>query len=245
MKCSVCGTQNPPDARFCRRCSAALPRDAEVEFEQPDAHNEGQSTAPLSDLRGTRPFDDDVLLEPEVPATTDMQSTQPLPRQRFFFEALPVGALVGSVPYEIVSLDHDDHMINAYTARARRQAITCRACSYSRNIFGDEYCQQCGAVLVGIEPHYLRYALKESPAPDAIAIERRLADMRLHHGGVLFPIDTFSESIANTRRYYVVMPEPSSVTGATLSAPQELSDVLAWGVMLAESLAFLHARNIA
>jgi protein phosphatase len=251
----VCGTHNPPDAHFCRRCSAALPREARVDLT--DVAEIGEAiTAPLGDedalgtrpfeppRLGTRPLDEEAILPRAAPAA-DSEDTQPLPRPRFFFEALPIGALVGSLPYEIVSLVGDDGMVNVYAAQDRHKRIRCRSCAYSRNAFGDEYCQQCGAMLVGIEPHHPQFIVKESIAADAIAIERRLADLRLHHGGALLPADTLSESIAGTRRYYVVLPEPSPTTGVSLAAPQELLDVLQWGVMLSESLAFLHQRNIA
>ncbi|MGH2593478.1 MAG: Stp1/IreP family PP2C-type Ser/Thr phosphatase [Anaerolineae bacterium] len=253
MKCSVCGTQNPPDARFCRRCSAALPREAQVEVTDPAQAGE-TITAPLADSLGTRPFDarlgtrplgEDGPAQSTATPASDAQATQPLPRPRFFFESLPIGALVGGLPYEIQSILSANGAVNVYAAQDRHQRIRCRTCAFARNAYGDEYCQQCSAPLNGIEPHHPRYVVKESIAADAIAIERRLADLRLHHGGALLPADTFSETIASTRRYYVVLPEPSPTTGASLTAPQELLDVLSWGVMLAESLAFLHQHNIA
>ena len=253
MNCAVCGTHNPPDERFCRRCSTALPREAELEPSAADAASQ-VATAPLidEDTLGTRPFDSHMITRPlgddqappaAMPAGSD--DTQPLPRPRYFFEALPIGALVGTLPYEILSTIGEDGSVNTYAAQDRHQRTRCRSCAYSSNSFGDEYCQQCGALLAGIEPHHPQYIVKESIAADAIAIERRLADMRLHHGGALLPVDTFSESIGDTRRYYVVLPQPSPRTGASLAAPQELLDVLQWGMMLSESLAFLHGRNIA
>jgi protein phosphatase len=256
MKCPVCGTYNPNEARFCRRCSAALPRSASVDTKDAPP-SEGLTTAPLpdADAMSTRPFDSPALgtrpLGGEEPRLAEAQpvsggdATEPLPRPRFLFQALPVGALVGSLPYEILSLVSEDGGINVYAAQDRHKRIRCRSCAYVRNAFGDEYCQQCGALLTGIEPHHPRFIVKESMAADAIAIERRLADLRLFHGGALLPVDTFSETIAGTRRYYTVLPEPSPSTGLSLAAPQELLDVLQWGVMLSESLAFLHERNIA
>lgn len=254
MNCSVCGTHNPPDARFCRRCSAALPREALSEAARP-AQAGGTDTTPLGDSLSTRPFDaplgtrplDDPrsAAQPAVAPASDAQATQPLPRPRFFFESLPTGALVGGLPYEILNLISTDSAVNMYAAQDRHPRIRCRTCAFARNASGDEYCQQCGALLSGIEPYHPHYIVKESMAADAIAIERRLADLRLHHGGTLLPVDTFSETIVGTRRYYVVLPEPSPITGTALAAPQELLDVLPWGVMLAESLAFLHQRNIA
>ena len=250
MNCTVCGTHNPPDARFCRRCSAALPREAQLQA----AYAGDMTTTPLTDSASTRPFDATAGTRPldldqpaQTPATaaSDADVTRPLPRPRFFFEALPIGALVGSLPYEILSALKVDSSVNTYSAQDRRKRIRCRTCAYARNAYGDEYCQQCGAPLIAIEPHNPRYIVKESIAADAIAIERRLADMRLHHGGTLLPDETFSETIAGTRRYYVVLPEPSATTGALLASPQELLDVLQWGIMLAESLSFLHQHNIA
>ena len=253
MKCPVCGTHNPSEARFCRRCSAALPREAEVATSQ-SGQDEDLATAPLSNGLSTRPFDDPSGTRPfstiapsqlTEPPASDTEATQPLARPRFFFEALPTGALVGGLPYEIMALISESSAVNTYAAQDRHKRIRCRSCAFAQNAFGDEYCQQCGALLAGIEPHHPSYVIKESIAADAIAVERRLADMQVHHGGALLPVDTFSESIHGTRRYYVVLPEPSPLLGAALAAPQELLDVLSWGVMLSESLAFLHQRNIA
>lgn len=253
MNCAVCGTHNPPDARFCRRCSAALPRETQPATAQA-AQDKDMSTAPLNDVSsthplgapvGTRPLGSDEAAQTAGAPEADADDTQPLPRPRFFFESLPIGALVGALPYEITGVISADGAVNVYTARDRRPRIRCRTCAYVRNMYGDEYCQHCGAPLSAIEPHHPHYIVKESMAADAIAIERRLADLRLHHGGTLMPDDTFSETIIGTRRYYVVLPEPSPLTGAALSAPQELVDVLQWGIMLAESLSFLHQRNIA
>ena len=254
MNCIVCGTHNPPDARFCRRCSTALPREAQPESSPADGAG-NVATAPLIDENtlGTRPFDSRTITRPldgdeqGAPAISPagIDDTQPLPRPRYLFEALPIGALVGVLPYEILSLIGEDGSVSTYAAQDRHKRIRCPSCAYSGNSFGDEYCQQCGALLVGIEPHHPQFSVKESIAADAIAIERRLADMRLYHGGALLPVDTFSESIAGARRYYVVLPQPSPLTGTSLAAPQELLDVLQWGMMLSESLAFLHRRNIA
>lgn len=251
MNCSVCGTHNPPDARFCRRCSAALPREAQLEVAETTQPGD-LTTTPLADSTSTRPLEVKLGTHPldrkptaQIAVTAGSEDTQPLLRPRFFFESLPIGALVGGLPYEILSVHHADATINIYAAQDRRRRIRCRTCAFTRNAYGDEYCQQCGAPLSGIEPHNPRYIVKETVAADAIAVERRLAEMRLQHGGLLLPDDTFSESIAGTRRYYVALPEPSAVTGASLAAPQELLDVLQWGIMLAESLSFLHQHNIA
>ena len=252
MNCSVCGTHNPPEARFCRRCSAALPRAAEVETDQtsPDSLatsplSDSLGTRPIGDPSGTRPFGQARAAQPAETPALEWDATQPLPRPRFFFETLPTGALVGGLPYEVLAVISESATTNAYSAQDRHNRIRCRSCAYARNVFGDEFCQQCGALLAGIEPHHPHYVAKESMAADAIAVERRLADMQVHHGGALLPVDTFSETIHGTRRYYVVLPEPSPLLGTSLSAPQELLDVLQWGVMLSESLAFLHQRNIA
>jgi protein phosphatase len=253
MTCPVCGTHNPPEARFCRRCSASLPREAGAS-ETPAAGD--LTTAPLADADalgtrpfgaplGTRPLGESEPIDIGAPPSPESEDTQPLPRPRFLFEALPIGALVGGLPYEILGTVHVDSAVNVYAAQDRHQRIRCRSCAFARNAFGDEYCQQCGAPLAGVAPYRPRFIVKESIAADAVAVERRLADLRLHHGGALLPVDTFSESIAGARRYYVVLPEPSPSSGTALTAPQELLDVLQWGVMLAESLAFLHQRNIA
>ena len=173
-----------------------------------------------------------------------MSDTRPLQRPRNFFEPLPERAIINEGRCLIRTLQEESPLLNVYAAVSRRALVECRQCGFTRNNFGDQYCLQCGASLAGVEPNYPNFVVKETLAPDAIAIERQLAEMELHHGGALLPIETFTEIILGTRRVYVVLPEPSPFTGETLPPQPELNDVINWGVQLADALAFLHKNNI-
>lgn len=249
MKCVHCGTQNTDDAKHCRRCGAVLPSATDVTavLPLPDVDDADQ-THPLDEEPepgGTKPLHDTgpksgPLYAQQSPAS----DTRPLQRGRNFFEPLPVRAIVNEGRCLIRSLQEESPLLNVYSAVSRRALVECKQCGFTRNNFGDQYCLQCGTSLAGIEPNYPNFVLKETLAPDAVAIERQLAEMELHHGGALLPIETFTEIILGARRVYVVLPEPSPFTGETLPVQPELSDVISWGVQLADALAFLHKNNI-
>jgi len=258
MKCVHCGTQNTDDAKHCRRCGAVLPRDAEVTavLPLPQVADSGQ-THPLEEDAGqTRPFDErpdqtgtQPLRDsaPEKPATvnhTPESDTRPLTRTRNFFEPLPERAILNEGRCLISAVQEASPLLNVYAAVSRRALVQCRQCGFTRNNFGDQYCLQCGASLAGSEPTFPTFVIKETLAPDAVAIERQLAEMELHHGGALLPIETFTEIIFGTRRVYVVLPAPSPFTGENLSTRPEAGDVINWGVQLADALAFLHKNNV-
>ena len=249
MKCVHCGTQNSDDAKHCRHCGAVLPLSTEVTSVLPLPETDDEDrTHPLNEepeAGGTKPLHDSgpksgPLQKLPVPAS----DTRPLQRVRNFFEPLPERAILNEGRCLIRSLQEASPLLNVYAAVSRRALVDCRQCGFTRNNFGDQYCLQCGASLAGIEPNYPAFVVKETPAPDAIAIERQLAEMELHHGGALLPIETFTEIILGTRRVYVVLPEPSPFTGETLPSQPEINDVVNWGVQLADALAFLHKNNI-
>lgn len=249
MKCVNCGTQNTDDAKHCRRCGAVLPLSAEITAVlPPPATEEAGGTHPLNDEPepgGTKPLHDTGPKSgPLYARQTPASGTRPLPRVRNFFEPLPERAIINEGRCLIRSLQEESPLLNVYSAVSRRALVECRQCGFTRNNFGDQYCLQCGASLAGIEPLYPSFVVKETLAPDAVAIERQLAEMEVHHGGALLPIETFTEIILGTRRVYVVLPEPSPFTGETLPSTPELNDVINWGVQLADALAFLHKNNI-
>jgi PPM family protein phosphatase len=259
MKCVHCGTQNTDDAKHCRRCGAVLPRGAEVTavLPLPQDTDTGQ-THPLDDDAGqTRPFeettepietrplsDNGPRSGPLTARRAPESDTRPLARTRNFFEPLPERAILNEGRYLISAVQEASPLLNVYTAVSRRALVQCRQCGFTRNNFGDQYCLQCGASLAGSEPLFPNYVIKETLAPDAIAIERQLAEMELHHGSALLPIETFTEIVFGTRRVYVVLPEPSPFTGENLPTRPEAGDVINWGVQLADALAFLHKNNI-
>ena len=248
MKCANCHTQNADDAKYCRRCSAALPTTGEIIQPGPALENDLNGTQPLGieiiDNSGTRPLNDTTTLEPPAALPPISPTTRPLPRSRTFFEPLPERALLAEDRYKIRALLEESPALNTYSAVSRRALVDCKQCGFARNNFGDQFCLQCGASLANLEPVYPGYVIKETLAPDAIAIERRLAELELHHGGALLPIETFNETLVGTRRVYVVLPEPSPFTALRLPSPPETTDVVNWGVQLANALVYLHKNNI-
>jgi protein phosphatase len=211
-----------------------------------------------SDLNRTQPLggeaDSTARLPKQKPGSLQSAPTESgptaddtrlLPRPKMFFEPLPERALLANAQYKIGSLIEDTPMLNTYTAISRRAVIECRNCNSSLNVFGDQHCKNCGASLADLEPRYPMYLVKETIAPDAINAERRIAEMNVQHAGALLPIESFNETIFGTRRVYVVLPEPSPFSGAQLPTQPEMTDVVNWGLQLANALAFLHKNNIA
>ncbi len=247
MKCVNCGTQNTDDAKHCRHCGAVLPT-ADVTQPTKSVTGEPGATRPLgdqADLGSTRPLSD--ISANGVPASAtshDDGTTRPLPHSRLFFEPLPERALLADDRYKIRGVIEESPMINIYSAISRHALVECKQCSFARNHHGDQFCLQCGASLANLEPIYPSFVIKETLAPDAIAAERRLADMQLHHGGALLPFESFTETILGTRRVYVVLPEPSPFTALNLPASPETTDVVNWGLQLADALAYLHKNNV-
>jgi PPM family protein phosphatase len=250
MKCIHCGTQNTDDAKHCRRCGAVLPISAEVTavLPLPDVEEDTAQTKPFSDepeLGGTKPLHDTGPKSGPLHGYQDpVSDTRPLQRVRNFFEPLPERAVLDEGRCLIRALHEESPLLNIYAAVSRRALAECKQCGFARNNFGDQYCLQCGASLAGVEPNYPNFVVKETLAADAIAIERQLAEMELHHGGALLPLETFTEIILGTRRVYVILPEPSPFTGESLPTRPELNDVIHWGVQLADALAFLHKNNV-
>jgi serine/threonine protein phosphatase PrpC len=249
MKCTLCGTQNTDDAKHCRRCGAVLPIPAEVTAVLPlPAVDDTGQTQPLNEepeAGGTKPFrDTGPKSGPLYGYQGPVSDTRPLPRLRNFFKPLPERAIINEGRCLIRARLEESEMLNIYSGVSRRALVECKQCSFARNNFGDQYCLQCGASLAGVEPNFPNFVIKETMAGDAIAIERQLAEMELHHGGALLPLETFTEIILGTRRVYVILPEPSPFTGETLPTPPELNDIINWGVQLADALAFLHKNNI-
>jgi protein phosphatase len=228
-----------PGATFKGQAAVAVPLPDVVDVNRTHPLSEEQDRIGTKPLHDTGPKSGPLYAR-QAPAS----DTRPLQRVRNFFEPLPERALVNEGRCLIRSLQEESPLLNVYSAVSRRALAECRQCGFARNNFGDQYCLQCGASLGGIEPNYPNYVVKETLAPDAIAIERQLAEMELHHGGALIPIETFTEIILGTRRVYVVLPEPSPFTGETLPSSPELNDVINWGVQLADALAFLHKNNV-
>ena len=170
--------------------------------------------------------------------------TRPLPRTRNFFEPLPERAILNEGRCLIRSLQEASPLLNVYRPSAAAPWWTAGSAASRATTLAISIVCNAAPAWPAFEPNYPNFVVKETLAPDAIAIERQLAEMELHHGGALLPIETFTEIILGTRRVYVVLPEPSPFTGEKLPSQPELNDVINWGVQLADALAFLHKNNI-
>ncbi|HET7376130.1 MAG TPA: zinc ribbon domain-containing protein, partial [Anaerolineae bacterium] len=105
MKCTNCGTQNPDDAKHCRRCGAVLPIAGPM-VQPTMIANDANRTQPLNteaEITATRPLQessshDIATIQPD---TSGSDATRPLPRAKMFFEPLPERALLADAHYKI------------------------------------------------------------------------------------------------------------------------------------------------
>jgi hypothetical protein len=209
----------------------------------PEEEEDAEQTQPLNEepaLTGTQPLDDTgpksgPLYTQQAPAS----DTRPLPRVRNFFEPLPERAILNEGRCLIRSLHEESPLLNVYSAVSRRALVDCRQCGFTRNNFGDQYCLQCGASL-RIEPNYPNF-VKETLAPDAIAIERQLAEMELHHGGRCCPLRPSPRSLGTRRLRGPARTRPLPAKSA-VAAGTERCDQL--GRAAADALAFLLEQHL-
>jgi len=219
MICPNCGVENRETARFCQRCGQLM-----VMGEPSSAENgraSGQSVAA-----------DDTL-----------PVTRPLAEARGGFAPLPVGALLLQDRFAVTEV-RAVSLSNLYQVE---DALAVRPCPTCRTLITDpdeQFCSSCGAELVNVMPLHLRYLLHESADEQAFATEARLLEMQLSHPGLLLPLQVFSDTPYGPSRRYLLEHEAAPQPASKLSLPQEINQVLEWGVSLAWALDELHRHGV-
>ncbi len=221
VKCSNCGYENRADARFCHKCGAVM------------ISNPG---SPDTARRQTKPL--------TLPAS-NQPTTHPLAEASVGFAPLPVGALLHDGQYTIEEVRSSDEHLNLYLVEDSTPVRICPNCRAEIDDPEEQFCSACGADISHIEPLYIRYLMQESSDEQAFAAERQLLAMQLEHPGLILPHAVFTESPYGPQRNYLVEDEFSPPLAASLPLPQELPQVLKWGIGLAQALAHLHRHQIA
>lgn len=236
MKCPACGTENRDGARFCQKCGHDMGPENGVTVEAADEIRSG--TQPMTDA-------------PEAPsevaapaATREGPVTAPLPGLTSAFAPLPEGALVGQERYAVLEVRSTGPHINEYLALDRQPVWVCAQCHHVSEAADERYCESCGAERGDTPTINLRYRLHESADPQAFAQEAQLLALRLQHPGLRLSTAIFTEAPYGPPRQYRVVPEFPLPSAATLSIPQELNTVLAWGVALGQALTYLHRHQV-
>jgi len=134
--------------------------------------------------------------------------------------------------------------LNLYLVEDTTPVRRCPNCQAVAPDPQERFCSLCGADLSGVGHVYLRYLLGESADEHAFAVEAQLLGMNLNHPGLLLPDAFFTEVLDGSSRRYLVEPELPPAVATALPLPQELNQVLEWGVSLAQALDYLHHHYI-
>lgn len=222
VKCPKCDYENRENARFCHSCGEAL-----------NPQNPGPSDV---SQYPTQPL--------VLPPTPGVPATHPMPEASTGFAPLPKGALLCDGRYAIEEVRAAGKQLNVYLVEDSAPIRLCPNCQTETSDPLEQFCSTCGADLSGIEPLYPRYQMQESADEQVFAAESQLLGMRLEHPGLSLPHDVFAEAPYGPPRHYLVEPEFAPSLATSLSLPQELTQVLKWGVDLAQTLDYLHRHQI-
>ena len=170
--------------------------------------------------------------------------TRPLPEPGAAFAPLPEGALLHDGQYEIVEVRTTAERLNVYLVEDTTPVRLCPHCQMEVSDPQEQFCTSCGADLSGMEPLRLRYLIREGTDEQAFVVEARLLGVDQGHPGLLLPLDVFVEAPYGPPRHYVVETEFAPPPVTSLTVPQELNQVLEWGVSLAQALDHLHRHDV-
>jgi serine/threonine protein phosphatase PrpC len=243
IQCPQCHAENQDGAAACAQCGAALTPPAPRPVLMDTRPLADDSTRPLGDAAGTaRPIT--ALRAPLVSASAD--ATSPLPELAdIAFAPLPAGALVHGGRYEILELWSENEQENTYLAAGGDPFVICPTCDTLARAEGQTHCASCHASLAGVPLLTATFVLKESRYATHLAAETAIAALQLDHPALVAPVDACSETpYGAVARYYVVMLEPPPLRAKDLSVPQELPQIIDWGLQLARALAYLHHHNV-
>ena len=229
MKCPTCGHENRDGARFCQSCGAVLTTPGPA---RPDVAQ--RPTKPLARSPA-----------PQAAPSASLSDTRPLTQANVAFDSLPEGALLRDGRYEVVEVRTTEERLNVYLVEDTTPVRLCPNCRAEIAGTGEQFCSFCGADLSNVEPLHLRYLVQESADEQAFAVEAQLLQMGLNHPGLLLPHAVFAEAPYGPARHYRVGPEFLPLLTDALTVPQELGQVLEWGVSLTQGLGYLHRHQVA
>ncbi len=229
MKCPYCGHENRQDARFCQVCGA-------------DLTTTSPPSGPTASRRSTRPLSHNPTPPPSKRG--GKSATRPLPRASIAFAPLPEGALLHDGRYAVVEIRETSAQLNVYLVMDTAPVRICSNCRTEATDPQERFCASCGADISGLEPLHLHYVVRESSDERAFTVEAQLLELGVEHPGLLLPRDTFIESPYGPPRHYLIEPEFTPPPATSIPVPQELNQVLEWGVSLAQALDYLHSHHI-
>lgn len=223
MKCPQCGAENRPGARFCQKCGGPLDL-------PPKARSTRQPTKPL--VPSSPPRGESA----EAP-------TRPLPAP-VTFAPLPEGALLKNGQYVVLEVRAVSEPMNEYLVEDTQPVRLCPQCRAETFAPEERFCTSCGADISGVAPVFLRYRLRESADERAFGVLAALLQAGIGHPGLFLPREVFTEAPYGPPRAYSVEPEQVPLPAVSVPVPQEIPQVLEWGIWLARALEQLHRKGI-
>ncbi|MBN1890278.1 MAG: Stp1/IreP family PP2C-type Ser/Thr phosphatase [Thermoflexales bacterium] len=158
------------------------------------------------------------------------------------FAALPEGAII-SDRYAVVEIRSESVHFNVYVIESLNPVRRCLQCGFEENAADQSRCINCNAALDQAMPYYPHYQAKETDEPSRIEIESELVG--LAHPALLLPREVLGETpYGDTPRHYLIGPDLPPQLAATMRVPQKVTDVLEWGIQLAEGLHYLHQSKM-
>ncbi len=191
--------------------------------------------------RATKPLSPEALSR--LPTSKERPKTEPFPETGVAFEALPEGAFLNKGRYLVLEVRHSTEQLNIYLVESTTAVRFCPNCNSTIENSQEKFCSTCGTEISGVSPVNLRFLVKESPEAQAFDVVAQLLAMRLSHPALELPFTVFRESSQGRMRQYLVMPE-DVLSSKSLPVPDDLEQVLQWGISLAQALAYLHHHYV-
>jgi protein phosphatase len=177
-------------------------------------------------------------------SSSPASDTRPLLENSVAFAPLPEGALLCDKRYVVVRLHNSNEHTNTYIVEDIAPVRLCSNCRAETSDLDERFCSSCGADISITKPIHLRYRIQESANAHTFAAETQLLEMGLEHPALLLPHDAFVEAPYGPPRHYLVQPEFAPPLAVALPVPQELGQVLEWGISLAQAMDYLHNQQV-
>lgn len=257
--CPKCNAENRPEAAFCSRCGTILlvqPAPTKP-FESEPVHEESIVVEPSP----TEPQETSLseAVEAKHPGTSaenavevGLSKPEPVPDEHLeqpvvkkAFTSREEGAKFGG-HFQYQSLVYEDEHENLYTVTEICQPPDpcvrtcsnpdCRTVHVPTGTEQEKYCTICGSLLEETNPPLV---LQEADS-DRFGDQEEIMRLNLAHPNVHPPIAVFQETMPEGVRYCMVTPYSLEVP-----ASPEISQVLEWGLQLANGLDYLHSHGVA